>query len=165
MGRSIITRKYEITDEIRELQKLAADAKGATGCEVNVDITQDLVTINGHRKMTRAEAKSYLLELLDPNRETLKITTSTVPDPEEESRKAKEEAKKAKKHREPGAPPVLKALIRRAKRIYKKQMVKGISTTKPIDKAQEYIKRKAANEDDLQKATVALAEYISKETN
>lgn len=163
MGRSQITKKYEITDEIRELQKLAFDAKGLSGCEVNVDITKDLVTINGFKKMTRVEAKSYLLELLDPNNPNRQITTSSVPDPEEEARIAKEEAKKAKKHREPGAPPVLKALIRRAKRIYKKAGLKGISATESIQKAQDYIKRKAADEDDKQKATVALAEYISKE--
>ena len=165
MGRSQITKKYEITDEIRELQKLAIDAQKSSGCEVNIDITQDLVTINGFRKMNREQAKSYLLQILNPDNPDRKVTTSTVPNPEEEARIAREEAKKAKKHREPGAPPELKALIRRAKRIYKKSMIKGISATESITKAQEYIKRKAANEDDLQKATVALAEYISKETN
>ena len=165
MGRSHITKKYEITDDIRELQKLAADAQGAVGTETNIDITQDLVTINGFKKMTRVEAKSYLLELLDKDNPDKQVTTSTVPDYEEEARIAKEEAKKAKKHREPGAPPELKALIRRSKRIFKKTMIKGISATESITKAQEYIKRKAANEDDLQKATVALAEYISNETN
>lgn len=165
MARSKITKKYEITPEIKELQQLASDAKNVIDLDTSIDITQDLVIINGFKKMTRAEAKSYLLEKLSPDNPDKHVTTNTVPDPELEARKAKEEAKKAKKHREPGAPPVLKALIRRAKRIYKKSMIKGISATESITKAQEYIKRKAANEDDLQKATVALAEYISKETN
>ena len=71
MGRSQITKRYEITDEIRELQKLAIDAQNSSGCEVNIDITQDLVTINGFRKMTRVEAKSYLLELLNPDNPNL----------------------------------------------------------------------------------------------
>ena len=95
MGRSIITKKYEITPEIKELQKLAVNAQKSSGCEVNVDITQDLVTINGFRKMNRVEAKSYLLDLLDPNNPNKKITTSTVRNVELEEKLAKEAAKKA----------------------------------------------------------------------
>lgn len=165
MGRSQITKKYEITDEIRELQKLAVDAQGAVGTETNIDITQDLVTINGFKKMTRVEAKSYLLDLLDKDNPNRQITTSTVADPEEEARLAKEEAKKAKKHREPGAPPELKALIRRSKRIFKKTMIKTSDRGESKNKAYSYLDRKAATPEDNQKATVALAEYISKETN
>ena len=166
MGRSQITKKYEITDEIRELQKLAIDAQKSSGCEVNIDITQDLVTINGFRKMNREQAKSYLLQILNPDNPDRKVTTSTVPNPEEEARIAREEAKKAKKHREPGAPPELKALIRRAKRIYKKAMIKleefPQSDMQPAEKAQKYILRKAANEEDKVKAFEALTEYMEK---
>lgn len=165
MGRSQITKKYEITDEIRELQKLAIDAQKSSGCEVNIDITQDLVTINGFRKMNREQAKSYLLQILNPDNPDRKVTTSTVPNPEEEARIAREEAKKAKKHREPGAPPELKTLIRRAKRIFKKTMIKTNDRGEAKNKAFSYLDRKAATPDDNQKATVALAEYISKETN
>lgn len=162
MGRSQITKKYEITDEIRELQKLAFDAKGLSGCEVNVDITKDLVTINGFKKMTRVEAKSYLLQILNPDNPDRKVTTSTVPDPEEEARIAKEEAKKAKKHREPGAPPELKALIRRAKRIHKKAILKGLDNNDALAKAYNYVDRKGT-EETTEPAKLQLSEYFAKE--
>ena len=165
MGRSQITKKYEITDEIRELQKLAIDAQKSSGCEVNIDITQDLVTINGFRKMNREQAKSYLLQILNPDNPDRKITKSTVPDPEKEARIAKEEAKKAKKHREPGAPPELKALIRRAKRIFKKTMIKTNHSGEAKNKAYSYLDRKAANNEDNIKATEVVAAYIEKELN
>lgn len=162
MGRSITTKKYEITPQIKELQKLAEDAKGATGCEVNIDITQDLVTINGFRKMNRVEAKSYLLEMLDKDNPNKKITTSTVPDPEEEERKAKEEAKKLKKQRKPGQPPVLKALIRRAKRIHKKAILKGLDNNDALVKAYSYVERKGT-EETTEPAKLQLSEYFAKE--
>lgn len=159
MGRTQLVAKYEITEEIKELQRLAMAVKGI-GTEVNIDITQDQVTINGFRKMTRAEAKAEMLRLLESNKQAL--TTSDFPDPEEEERKAKAAAKLAKKHREPGAPPELKTLIRRAKRIYKKAIIKNLTTTEASIKAQKYLQSKAANDDDHQKALVSLSEYISR---
>lgn len=162
MGRSIITKKYEITPEIKELQKLAVNAQKSSGCEVNVDITQDLVTINGFRKMNRVEAKSYLLDLLDPNNPNKKITTSTVRNVELEEKLAKEAAKKAKKQRKPGQPPALKALIRRAKRIHKKAMLKGLDNNDALAKAYSYVDRKGT-EETLEPAKLQLSEYFAKE--
>lgn len=161
MGRSITTHKYEITPEIKELQQIALDAKNTIGIEVSVDITQDLVTINGFRKMNRVEAKSYLLDRLQ-NRETL--GTQDVPDAEEEEREAKRQAKLNKKKREPGAPPELKALIRRAKRIYKKSQAKGLTCVQAFEKAQAYIDRKGT-EEDRKPAISKLFAYTSQEEN
>lgn len=159
MGRSQLIAKYEITEEIKELQHLAQAVKGF-GTEVNIDITQDLVTINGFRKMTRAEAKTEMLRLIESNKTAL--GTIDFPDPEEEARKAKEEAKRLKKHREPGAPPEFKALIRRAKRIYKKSIIKGLTSTDASLKAQKYIHNRGTDEDQGP-AGQALLDYIAKE--
>lgn len=163
MGRSSISKRYEITPEIRELQDLAIKAKKDIGCEVNIDISQDLVTINGFRKMTRSEAKAYILELISPDNPNRKITTTSVRDPELEARLAKEEAKKKKKQRKPGSPPELKALIRRAKRIHKKAILKGLDNNDALAKAYSYVDRKGT-EETTEPAKLQLSEYFAKET-
>ncbi len=161
MGRTQVTRKFEITAEIKELQRLAIAPTNA-GYGVDIDITQDLVTINGHQHLTRAQAKAELIEITERLKNAK--TTSDFPDQEEVARKAKEEAKLAKKHREPGTPPELKTLIRRSKRIYKKAINKGTSSADADAKAQTYIQAKATA-DNITQVQEALADYIVKESS
>jgi len=159
MGRSTLLAKYEITPEIQELQKLVSKLQ-PIGHNISVDITQDLVTFNGFRKMNRADAKIEMLRLIESAKNSL--STADFPDPEEEARKAKEEAKRLKKQREPGAPPELKTLIRRAKRIYKKTVIKTSNRATASVKAQDYIHRKAT-EENIGEALQALLDFEAKE--
>lgn len=160
MGRAIITARYEITPEIKELQKLGKDVQGV-GTEVYIDITKDEVVINGHRKMTRKDAKVYLLQLIENNKKA--EGTSTYPDQEELAKEEKRKAKLARKNRKPGTPPELKTLIRRAKRIFKKAIIKGIGKTEASAKATEYIKKKANDDNDLNLAASELVNYIERQ--
>lgn len=161
MGRTKTVIKYEITDEIRELQNLA-QAASVSGASVDVSISEDLVTINGFKKYNRVEGKEAILALIERAKNSK--GSLEFPDHEEEEREAKRLAKEQKKHREPGAPPELKTLIRRAKRIWKKAMNKGIVEPEANTKARLYIERKCANTDDMQTVGVALTKYIEKET-
>lgn len=159
MGRTQLIAKYEITPQIKELQRLAMAVRGI-GVEVNIDITQDLVTINGFRKTTYAGAKEEMENMLESNKTAL--TTSDYPDQEQLEREAKAKAKAAKKHREPGAPPELKAIIRRSKRIYKKATLRGITKEEATTKAKAYFLKKSTAE-DLPTVEAAVLKYI--ETN
>lgn len=159
MGKSTLIRKYEITPELKALQELGYKVS-CTGATVDVDITRDLVTINGYRKYTRAEAKPILLVMLEDAR--LSQGSNEFADSEKEAKLAKLEAKKTKKKREPGTPPELQVLLRRAKRIYKKSVIKGIEVDIAITKAQSYIQRKAQDEDDINKASELLSKWLEK---
>lgn len=159
MGKTVTTHKYEITPQIKELQALAQTAH-IIGYEVNVDITQDLVTINNIHKFTYATAKPHLEKLIADSKVAKGM--SDFPDREQEAKEAKLAAKRAKKHREPGAPPELKTIIRRAKRIYKKAIIKGLPSAEASAKATTYIEKKATPE-DLPTAASFLVNYITKE--
>lgn len=158
MGRTKITKRYEITDEIRELQQLAI-AASVSGHTVDVSISEDLVTINNFRKYTRETGKEELLRLIERAKNSK--GSLEFPNREEEAREAKRLAKEQKKHREPGAPPELKTLIRRAKRIWKKAINKGASNPDAELKAKAYILRKATV--DIAVIEQALVNYIAKE--
>lgn len=151
MGRTQLIAKYEITEEIKELQRLAMAVKGI-GYEVNIDITQDLVTINGYRKMTRAEAKAEMLNCLESNKTAL--GTNDFADKEAEEKEAKRLARLQKKHREPGAPPELKQIFKRAKRIFKKS---GL-----VEKSQLYIDKHAKDESDKSQAHILFNNWMVK---
>lgn len=163
MGRTKITTKYEITPEIRELQALAETAT-VIGYSADVSISEDLIILNGFKKFNRVDGKAELERIIEASRANSGEGTLTFPDKEEEARQAKLDAKENKKERTPGAPSPLKTLIRRAKRIWKKAMNKGIDEGEANTKARLYIERKCANTDDMQTAGVALTNYITKET-
>ncbi len=157
MGRTQVTQRYEITPEIKELQALAQQLS-SSGHHINVDITQDLVTFNGYRKMNGVEAKAEMLRMIEDAKNPM--TTSDFPDQEELAKEEKRKAKLNKKKREPGAPPALKTVIRRAKRIFKKAITKGISREEAINKADAYLERKLIGGDDLDTASEAVVKYI-----
>lgn len=160
MGRTQLIAKYEITPQIKELQRLAMAVKGL-GFETNIDITQDLVTFNGYRKMTYIEAKTEMLRLLESNKTAL--TTKDYPDPEEVAREEKARAKAQKKHREPGAPPELKQIFKRSKRIFKKTLTKTQNQATAAAKAQMYIDSKATDEDKAQATQLFLTWQVSQQ--
>ncbi len=135
MGRTITVARYEITPEIKELQKLASNLI-PIGYHINIDITQDLVTVNGCHKFTRTEAKEYMENLIIDQKDAM--TTADVPD-------LSIKQPKIKKPRVPGAPPEERTILRRAKRIIKKAAIKGMAQSAAIDKAKGYINRKAAS--------------------
>lgn len=156
MGRTQVTKRYEITPEIKELQNLAHQLS-ASGHGINVDITQDLVVFNGYRKMNRVEAKAEMLRMIEAAKNPM--VTSDFPDQEQIQKEERAKAKAAKKHREPGAPPELRTVIRRAKRIFKKATVKGIAREMAIAKVDSYIDRKLSGE-DFTTATTVVTKYI-----
>jgi hypothetical protein len=164
MGRTQVVTKYEITPEIKELQALALQLHSA-GHQINIDITQDLVTFNGFRKMTRDEARTEMNRLLEVAKDPM--TTSDFPDQEQLAKEAKAAAKAAKKHREPGAPPELRTLLRRAKRIYKKTFAKRpehsdeVNHEFSLNKATSYIDRKAASDTDRDTAEELFTKWLT----
>lgn len=160
MGRTQLIAKYEITPQIKKLQRLAMATKGI-GIETNIDITQDLVTINGFRKMTYVEAEAFLLEALDSNKTAL--TTADYPDQEQLAREEKAKAKAQKKHREPGAPPELKQIFKRSKRIFKKTFAKTQNQATAAAKAQMYIDSKATDEDKAQATQLFLTWQVAQQ--
>ncbi len=160
MGKTT-TVKYEITPEIKELQKLALAIK-PIGYEVNVDITQDLVTINGFRKLTREEAKIYIKDILANAKNSL--TTKDFPDPEVVAREQRAAEKKARKHREPGTPPSDQVIFRRAKRIYKKSMAKLGDHSKSLAKATEYITKRQPEYEPQQVILIGFESWRQKQT-
>ena len=160
MGRARCIARYQITDQIKELQRLGYAAL-QLGYSVDVDISKDLVTFNGFKKMSRVDAKVELEEILE-NAKHAKFL-SDYPDHEQQEREARIKAKEQKKHREPGAPPELRTLIRRAKRIWKKAFIKSQDNTKSSTKAHQYISSRETKEDDKETACKALVNYITKE--
>lgn len=161
MGRTTTYKAFEITEEYKELQTIAGRAT-IRGYSIRIDPITETVIIVNQPIMNYSEAKEYLLKM--ENDPEMQIGITSFADPEEEERKAKAEAKRLRKHREPGAPPELKALIRRAKRIYKKSILKGLSSVDSSVKAQSYINRKGTDE-NKDTAQQALINYISKEYN
>jgi hypothetical protein len=159
MGRSQVTKRYEITPEIKELQELASKLT-PMGHSINISISEDLVIFNGHRRMNRKDAKDHLIKMIEESKISKGIRE--FPDKEEEARKERLAAKVRKKNRTPGEPPELEALIRRAKRIYKKSIIKGLMSTDSSLKAQDYIRRKGTDE-TKGPAEQALLDYIAKE--
>jgi len=160
MGRSKTTARYEITPLMKELMALGKKAK-TIGWEVNVDITQDLVTINNYRRYTYIEAKEFLINTIKSGKQSQ--GSESFPDHEQVAREEKAKAKLNRKHREPGAPPELKTLIRRAKRIYKKCFIKTNNSATASLKSTQYIEKKTQNDNDLNIASSALLNYIAKE--
>lgn len=160
MGRTQIIKKFEITEEFKELQALAQQIHFRGG-QVRIDPIEETVTFLNGQTMNYADGKIKLEELLDIGKNSL--GTQDYKDPEEEARRIKAEAKRQKKHREPGAPPELRALIRRSKRIYKKSIIKGLSSVEASGKARDYIERKAKDDNDKNIAASELLNYIAKE--
>lgn len=136
MGRSIIVARYEITPEIKELQELASTLI-PIGYSINIDITKDLVTVNGCRKFTRAEAKDYMLEVIEGLKDAM--VTADVPD-------TSIKLPKVKKPRIPGAPSEERTIIRRAKRIFVKAIRKNIDRSSALVKSMAYITKKSSDE-------------------
>lgn len=159
MGRTTTTHKYEITPEMRELQEMAGRLH-VIGWNINVDITQDLITINNVRKYTYKTGREEMVRLLESAKDSKGILS--YPDREQEAKDAKAEAKRQKKHREPGAPAELKTVIRRAKRIYKKTYIKIPNSADASLKATQYLEKRLEGE-DLPIAAQHLLNYIAKE--
>lgn len=155
MGRTQLTHKFEITEEFKQLQELAMKITFRGG-KVTVDPINETVTFLNGQVMNYKDGKIKILELLDIA-STSQASSELVPMPIEQLNK------KQKKRRAPGAPPELKALIRRSKRIYKKAMIKGLSSADASLKATQYIERKAQDDNDKNIASSQLLNYITKE--
>ena len=159
MGRSKIINRIEITPQIKELQELAKTAS-FIGYSVNVDISQDLVTINGYIKLSYDQAKLYLIKTIEEAKHS--EGSNNYPDQAQLAREEREKAKQRKKNRKPGTPPELKDLVRRAKRIYKKTIVKTSNSATATEKSYSYLDRKSANQIDHDKAKQIVDQYILK---
>lgn len=157
MGRTTTIAKYEITQEIKDLQELAQKLS-FQGYHINVDITQDLVVVNNIHRFNRTDGKAELIRLLEASK--ISQGSTEFPDREQEAREAKALAKQQKKHREPGAPTELKTVIRRAKRIYKKAIIKNIPKDEAVSKASDYLEKKLIGGDDLDTASEIVLKYI-----
>lgn len=155
----IKTTKYEITPEIKELQKLASKLI-PHGHRIDIDITKDLVTFNGIRKMNREEAKKHMLQMIENNKNP--IGSRQFPDQEEIKKEQKRKERLARQNRKPGEPPETKALIRRAKRVWKKCFIKTNNSATAMTKADGYINRKGTDE-NKPIAHQALLSYVNKE--
>lgn len=155
MGRTQLVHKFEITQEYKELQELAMKITFRGG-KVTVDPIAETVTFLNGQVMNYKDGKAKILELLDIAANSIG-GSELVPIPVEQLNK------KVKKPRAPGAPPELKALLRRSKRIYKKSVLKGISSADASLKATQYIERKAKDDNDKNIAASQLLNYIAKE--
>lgn len=155
MGRSQVVQRFEVTPAYKELQELAMKITFRGG-KVTVDPIAETVTFLNGQVMNYEDGKKKILELLDIAANSIG-GSELVPLPVEQLNK------KVKKPRTPGAPPELKALIRRAKRIYKKAMIKGLSSADASLKATQYLERKAKDENDKNIAASQLLNYIAKE--
>lgn len=160
MGRTQIIKTFEITEEFKELQALAQKITFRGG-SVRLDPINKTVTFLNGQSMNYEDGKKKLIELIEIGNDS--TGTKDFIDPEEEARRLKREAKRQKKHRVPGAPPELKVLIRRSKRIYKKSVIKGFSSADASVKARSYIERKAKDDNDKNLAESQLLNYIAKE--
>lgn len=154
MGRTQLVHKFEITEEYKQLQELAMKITFRGG-KVTVDPIAETVTFLNGQVMNYKDGKVKILSLLDIAANS-QASSELVPIPIERLNK------KDRKTRIPGAPPELKALIRRAKRIYKKSIIKGISSVDSSVKAQSYINKKGTDE-NKQIAQQTLIDYIAKE--
>lgn len=159
MGRTTLIKKFEITPEFKEIQILSEKVH-FRGDLISLDPINETITFANGEIMNYENGKIKLEKMIeDGNNST---GSNEFKDPEEELKKERALAKRLKKQRVPGAPPELKALIRRSKRIYKKAIIKGLSSPDASLKASKYLERKSTPE-DLPIAAQHLLNYIAKE--